>query len=84
MRLSKFFILRGMRICSDLHEISKAWGVDAGGRAKKAKNVAENIVEEALDKLQDVANKAQKKVGLGKGAVHGTKVHTEFAEVQKS
>lgn len=33
------------------------------------------------DKLQSAANKALKNVGDGKGAVHGTKVHTEFGTI---
>lgn len=54
--------------------------VPVAGATKLGKLGSVNKLSVA-DKLQDAANTALKNVGDGKGAVHGTKVHTEFGTI---
>jgi len=50
----------------------------AGGKASAAET---SIAETTMFKLQGAANEASATVGEGSGAVHGTKVHTEFGKL---
>jgi RHS repeat-associated protein len=52
-----------------------------GVKGKPAVATAESAGESMLSKLQTTATEASATVGEGKGAVHGTKVHSEFGKL---